>query len=180
MPRVLISAATGLAALAAVCLMPAGPAAASTGIERVPFPHQAAAGVIVVKTSERKLYLVLGDGSALRYPVAVGMRGRQWQGTARIDGKYVEPAWSPPAEVKRAKPSLPDVIPPGPNNPMGARALTLDRGEYAIHGTSPRCAPPSAPRPPSAASACSTSTSSISTTGCAWARRWWCCLRISL
>ncbi|MGL4443137.1 MAG: L,D-transpeptidase, partial [Alsobacter sp.] len=78
-----------------------------------------------------------GDGSALRYPVAVGMRGRQWQGTARIDGKYVEPAWSPPAEVKRAKPSLPDVIPPGPNNPMGARALTLDRGEYAIHGTSP-------------------------------------------
>jgi lipoprotein-anchoring transpeptidase ErfK/SrfK len=110
---------------------------ASATVERVPFPQSAEAGLIVVKTGERRLYLVLGDGSALRYPVAVGMRGRQWQGTARIDGKYVEPAWSPPAEVKRAKPSLPDVIPPGPNNPMGARALTLDRGEYAIHGTSP-------------------------------------------
>jgi len=129
MSRVLASLSFALA------LLVAGPAAAS--VERVPFPQAAEAGLIVVKTSERKLYLVLGDGSALRYPVAVGMRGRQWQGTARIDGKYVEPAWSPPAEVKRAKPSLPDVIPPGPNNPMGARALTLDRGEYAIHGTSP-------------------------------------------
>ncbi|MHB2168399.1 L,D-transpeptidase [Alsobacter sp. R-9] len=122
-----------LASLLAACLA----APASAAVDRVPFPHDVAPGVIVVKTAERKLYLVLGDGSALRYPVAVGMRGKQWQGTARVDGKYVEPAWSPPAEVKRAKPSLPDVIPPGPNNPMGARALTLDRGEYAIHGTSP-------------------------------------------
>ena len=30
---------------------------------------------------------------------------------------------------------MPDVIPPGPRNPMGARALTLAGGEYAIHGT---------------------------------------------
>jgi lipoprotein-anchoring transpeptidase ErfK/SrfK len=128
---------TRLVALLSFVLALGVAAPASASVERVPFPQQAEAGLIVVKTSERMLYLVLGDGSALRYPVAVGMRGRQWQGTARIDGKYVEPAWSPPAEVKRARPSLPDVIPPGPNNPMGARALTLDRGEYAIHGTSP-------------------------------------------
>ena len=108
----------------------------AAAVDRVPFTEPVQPGVIVIRTGERKLYLPLGDGSALRYPVAVGMRGKQWQGTARIDGKYVEPAWSPPAEVKRAKPSLPDVIPPGPNNPMGARALTLDRGESAIHGTS--------------------------------------------
>ena len=94
-------------------------------------------GTIVVKTNERRLYLILDDGHAVRYPVGVGKSGKQWAGTTRIDGKYRNPAWSPPAEVKRAKPSLPDVIPPGPNNPMGARALTLDRGEYAIHGTSP-------------------------------------------
>ncbi len=130
MPRLL----TSLSFVLMLCL---ATAPASATVERVPFPQAAEPGLIVVKTGERKLYLVLGDGSALRYPVAVGMRGRQWQGTARIDGKYVEPAWSPPAEVRRAKPSLPDVIPPGPNNPMGARALTLDRGEYAIHGTSP-------------------------------------------
>jgi lipoprotein-anchoring transpeptidase ErfK/SrfK len=130
MARLFPVAAAGALALAAFACP--GPAFAAR--ELVALPGQPA-GVIIVRTAERKLYLTLGDGRAIRYPVAVGMRGRQWQGSARIDGKHVEPAWSPPAEVKRAKPSLPDVIPPGPNNPMGLRALTLDRGEYAIHGT---------------------------------------------
>src|SRR5215213_2010480 len=94
------------------------------------------AGTIVVRTSERRLYYVMGDGRAIRYPVGVGKAGKQWSGTARIDGKYVAPAWSPPAVVKRDKPSLPDLIPGGsPRNPMGAAALTLSGGEYAIHGT---------------------------------------------
>jgi lipoprotein-anchoring transpeptidase ErfK/SrfK len=79
--------------------------------------------------------LTLGDGRAVSYPVAVGLPGKQWRGYARVDGKYVRPAWSPPAEVKRDKPWIPAVIQPGPHNPMGERALTLDRGEYAIHGT---------------------------------------------
>ncbi len=120
--------------LLAIACLAAAAAPAQAAYERVAF-SDGQAGQIVIRTSERKLYYVLGGGSALRYPIAVGMAGRQWRGTARIDGKYVEPAWSPPAEVKRAKPSLPDVIPPGPHNPMGARALTLDRDEYAIHGT---------------------------------------------
>src|SRR6188472_2263464 len=95
-----------------------------------------AAGTVVVRTHERRLYYVLGDGRAIRYPVGVGKAGKQWSGTTRIDGKYVRPAWSPPAVVKRDKPSLPDVIPGGsPRNPMGAAALTLAGGEYAIHGT---------------------------------------------
>ena len=95
-----------------------------------------APGTIVVKTSERKLYLVVDDGVALRYPVGVGRVGKQWTGKSRIDGKYVRPAWTPPAEVKRDKPSLPNVIAGGsPRNPMGAAALTLTGGEYAIHGT---------------------------------------------
>jgi lipoprotein-anchoring transpeptidase ErfK/SrfK len=94
-------------------------------------------GVVVIRTKERALYLSLGDGRALRYRVAVGKPGKQWFGPATIDGKYVQPAWSPPPEVKRDKPSLPDVIAGGaPNNPMGAAALTLNRGQYAIHGTS--------------------------------------------
>ena len=93
------------------------------------------AGTIVVKTGERRLYLVV-DGRAIRYPVGVGKAGKQWAGTSRIDGKYLRPAWSPPAEVKRDKPSLPDVIPGGsPRNPMGVAAMTLAGGEYAIHGT---------------------------------------------
>src|SRR3954469_18719741 len=94
------------------------------------------AGTVVVRTHERRLYYVIGDGRAVRYPVGVGMASKQWTGKTRIDGKYVKPAWSPPKEVKRDKPSLPDVIPGGsPRNPMGAAALTLAGGDYAIHGT---------------------------------------------
>jgi lipoprotein-anchoring transpeptidase ErfK/SrfK len=93
-------------------------------------------GTVVVKTSERALYYVLGNGKALRYSVGVGRAGKQWTGTAKIDGKYLKPAWSPPPEVKRDKPSLPYIIPGGSaNNPMGVAALTLSGGEYAIHGT---------------------------------------------
>jgi lipoprotein-anchoring transpeptidase ErfK/SrfK len=93
-------------------------------------------GTIVVHTNERRLYLILDDGHAVRYPVGVGKSGKQWAGTTKIDGKYLHPAWSPPAEVKRDKPTMPDVIPGGsPRNPMGVAAMTLAGGEYAIHGT---------------------------------------------
>jgi lipoprotein-anchoring transpeptidase ErfK/SrfK len=93
-------------------------------------------GTIVVHTNERRLYLILDSGRAVRYPVGVGKSGKQWAGTTRIDGKYRNPAWSPPAEVKRDKPSIPDVIAGGsPRNPMGVAAMTLAGGEYAIHGT---------------------------------------------
>ena len=55
-------------------------------------------GTIVVKTNERRLYLILDHGHAVRYPVGVGKAGKQWAGTTRIDGKYRNPAWSPPAK----------------------------------------------------------------------------------
>ena len=95
-----------------------------------------AAGTVVVRTHERRLYYVLGDGRAIRYPVGVGRAGKQWTGTSYITGRYIRPAWSPPADIKRANPRLPNVIEGGsPRNPMGAAALTLSGGEYAIHGT---------------------------------------------
>jgi len=93
-------------------------------------------GTIVVRTNQRRLYLILDSDHAMSYPVGVGKSGKQWSGTTRIAGKYRNPAWSPPAEVKRDKPSMPDVIPGGsPHNPMGVAAMTLAGGEYAIHGT---------------------------------------------
>jgi lipoprotein-anchoring transpeptidase ErfK/SrfK len=93
-------------------------------------------GTIVVKTSERKLYLVLENGQTVTYPVGVGKAGRTWTGTGYITGKFLKPAWSPPADVRREKPSLADVIPAGsPQNPMGAAAMTLSVDQYAIHGT---------------------------------------------
>lgn len=94
------------------------------------------AGTVVVKTGERRLYYTLGDGTALRYTVGVGRAGRTWTGTSYISGKHLKPAWAPPDEIRRDKPNLPKVIPGGAaSNPMGAAALTLGSGEYAIHGT---------------------------------------------
>jgi lipoprotein-anchoring transpeptidase ErfK/SrfK len=120
------------AATAAIFSLPIDGAAAR---EQVKF-HGESAGTIVVKTHERKLYLVLGDGRAIRYPVGVGRVGKQWSGTSHIAGKYRNPAWSPPDEIRRDKPSLPTVIPGGsPSNPMGVAAMTLATGQYAIHGT---------------------------------------------
>lgn len=105
-------------------------------------------GTIVIKTSERKLYYVLGNGQSRVYPVAVGRPGKTWSGVTTIEGKFLSPAWSPPAEIRRDKPNVPDLIPGGsPQNPMGAAALTLSGGgEYAIHGTN---APGSIGRPAS-------------------------------
>jgi|SRR5215212_5284996 lipoprotein-anchoring transpeptidase ErfK/SrfK len=104
--------------------------------ETVPFDESVAPGTVVIRTQERRLYYVQGDGTALRYRVAVGRPGKQWYGDAAIAGKYLRPAWSPPDEVRRDNPKLPDVIPGGArNNPMGAAALVLSWGEYAIHGT---------------------------------------------
>ncbi len=95
-----------------------------------------APGTIVVKTSERRLYFVIDNHRALRFPVGVGRAGMSWSGTARVEGKYVRPAWAPPEMIRRDNPRLPAVIPGGAaNNPMGEAALTLLGGAYAIHGT---------------------------------------------
>ncbi len=134
-----VSKSVGLIAVlaAAGSLLALSPAQARP--DMVSFPEAYQPGTIVIKTNQRKLYLVLGEGHAVRYPVGVGKAGKQWAGSARIDGKYRNPAWSPPAEVKRDKPSMPDVIPGGsPANPMGVAAMTLSGGgQYAIHGTAP-------------------------------------------
>ena len=125
-----VAAAAGLVAILAT----SQPAHARGDV--VAFNGGYSAGTVVVKTNERRLYFVIGDGRAIRYPVGVGKAGKQWAGTSRIDGKYVKPAWSPPSDVKRDNPRLPDVIPGGsPRNPMGVAAMTLSGGEYAIHGT---------------------------------------------
>jgi lipoprotein-anchoring transpeptidase ErfK/SrfK len=93
-------------------------------------------GTIVVKTNERRLYYILDETHAMRYPVGVGRFGKQWSGVTQIDGKYRNPAWSPPQEIRHDKPHIPDMIPGGsPRNPMGVAAMTLSGGEYAIHGT---------------------------------------------
>jgi lipoprotein-anchoring transpeptidase ErfK/SrfK len=128
-------AALSAAALSVLALPLAITPAAARG-ETTSFKADLRPGTIVVRTSERRLYLVLGQGRARVYPVGVGRAGMQWAGHAFIESKRVRPAWGPPPEIKRENPRLPDVIPGGaPNNPMGVAALVLNGGKYAIHGT---------------------------------------------
>ncbi|ABE37713.1 L,D-transpeptidase [Rhodopseudomonas pseudopalustris] len=126
--------AGAVAALASAFVLTAPDAQARPDL--VSFRGDYSPGTIVVKTNERRLYLVVEPGQAVRYPVGVGKAGKRWEGVTKIDGKYRNPAWSPPADVKRDNPAIPDVIPGGtPENPMGVAAMTLAGGEYAIHGT---------------------------------------------
>ena len=94
-------------------------------------------GSIVIKTSQRRLYLGLGNGKAVRYSVGVGRSNKQWTGEKRIRSKRIKPAWSPTPQILRDKPNMARVIAGGsPKNPMGAAALVLSgNGQYAIHGT---------------------------------------------
>ncbi len=92
-------------------------------------------GTIVVHTSERFLYVVQGNGRALRYGIGVGRDGFQWQGLLKITRKQEWPDWTPPPEMIERQPYLPRFMAGGPGNPMGARALYLGNTIYRIHGT---------------------------------------------
>ena len=93
-------------------------------------------GTIVIRTGERKLYFVTAPGEAIRYTVAVGKAGKQWRGVKYVEELAVEPWWIAPPEIRRARGDSDRPVPPGPRNPMGARAIGLGPGgDYAIHGT---------------------------------------------
>lgn len=96
-------------------------------------------GTVIVNTIERRLYLVLPNNEARRYAVGVGKPGFEWAGTHRVSRKAEWPSWTPPKEMIRREAAkgrtLPDFMPGGPGNPMGARALYLGSSIYRIHGT---------------------------------------------
>lgn len=101
----------------------------------VPYRTELAVGTIVVNTGEKFLYLVLGKGKALRYGIGTAKDGFEWSGTHKITRKAEWPGWTPPAEMKKRRPDLPDYMAGGPNNPLGARALYIGSTLYRIHGT---------------------------------------------
>jgi lipoprotein-anchoring transpeptidase ErfK/SrfK len=101
--------------------------------ERIP-------GSIIVDNDARFLYFVEDAQTVLRYEISPGMESHQWRGEAVVARKAEWPQWTPGNEARRMAPGLPAVVPGGPNNPLGARALYLhdDRGrdtEFRIHGT---------------------------------------------
>jgi lipoprotein-anchoring transpeptidase ErfK/SrfK len=103
--------------------------------ETVSYASKYAPGTIVVKTGERRLYLVKDGGKAVAYPISVGEEGRAWAGVTTVSAKREWPDWSPPEEMRKRKPELPAYMAGGADNPMGARALYLGASLYRIHGT---------------------------------------------
>jgi lipoprotein-anchoring transpeptidase ErfK/SrfK len=103
--------------------------------QMVDWTGQQEPGSIVVSTQERRLYLVLGDGKAMRYGVGVGRPGFEWSGAKTITNKREWPDWTPPPEMLRRRPDLPRHMAGGPENPLGARAMYLGSSLYRIHGS---------------------------------------------
>ena len=101
----------------------------------VNFTGNYAPGTIIINTAERRLYLVLANGQALRYGIGVGRDGFRWSGTHRITAKKEWPSWTPPAQMLRPRPDLPRHMSGGIDNPLGARAMYLGSTLYRIHGS---------------------------------------------
>jgi lipoprotein-anchoring transpeptidase ErfK/SrfK len=94
-----------------------------------------APGTIIVNTTERRLYLVLGNGQALRYGIGVGRIGFTWAGVTRVVAKKEWPDWTPPPQMLRRRPDLPRHMQGGIENPLGARAMYLGSTLFRIHGS---------------------------------------------
>ncbi|MGB8136163.1 MAG: L,D-transpeptidase [Pseudolabrys sp.] len=103
--------------------------------QEVAYDGREAPGTVVIDTRNHFLYLVEGEGRAIRYGIGVGRPGFTWSGTHAISAKKEWPDWTPPDEMLRRQPYLPHFVPGGPNNPLGARALYLGSTLYRIHGS---------------------------------------------
>jgi len=121
-----------------------GPIADFLGLFREPaiprqiviWTHGYEPGTVVVSTKERRLYYVLGEGTAIEYGVGVGREGFTWSGTKKVSMKKEWPDWRPPPQMIKRRPDLPRYMPGGVDNPLGARALYLGSSNYRIHGSS--------------------------------------------
>jgi lipoprotein-anchoring transpeptidase ErfK/SrfK len=114
----------------------------------VPYESTEVPGTIIIDPAQHFLFVVNGDGRAIRYGVGVGREGFLWSGNAEIKAKREWPGWHPPKEMIARDPSIMRVMtdlnggpgmPGGPGNPLGARAMYLFQGDrdtlYRIHGT---------------------------------------------
>jgi lipoprotein-anchoring transpeptidase ErfK/SrfK len=101
----------------------------------VDYPTSEPAGTVIIDTPHTYLYLVRGDGKALRYGIGVGREGFTWSGSQRIVHMSLWPDWHPPKEMIERQPYLPRFMAGGAGNPLGARALYLGNTLYRIHGT---------------------------------------------
>ncbi|WP_411035013.1 L,D-transpeptidase [Shinella sp. BYT-45] len=112
--------------------------------QQVAYQTAEPAGTIVVDTQNRFLYLVQGEGMAMRYGIGVGKSGLEFEGTARIGRKAEWPRWTPTQNMIEREPERnlkwAGGMEPGLTNPLGPRALYLYKDGkdtlFRIHGTS--------------------------------------------
>jgi lipoprotein-anchoring transpeptidase ErfK/SrfK len=103
--------------------------------QAVGYDGKEAPGTVIIDTPQRFLYLVQGDGKALRYGIGVGRPGFTWAGVKTVSMKREWPDWRPPKEMLQRRPDLPHYMAGGPENPLGARAMYLGSTLYRIHGS---------------------------------------------
>jgi lipoprotein-anchoring transpeptidase ErfK/SrfK len=138
-----------LAGIAGLCALASGAAPAEAA--KVPRSHGPATrrlvsvatgerpGTILISNAARTLDVVRSATAVERYTIGIGRDGFTWTGTVTIGQKAEWPSWRPPAEMRQRQSGLPELVPPGPLNPLGARALYLYKGGkdtlFRIHGT---------------------------------------------
>jgi len=101
----------------------------------IDYPSKEPAGTIIIDTPHTYLYLVLGNGKAMRYGIGVGREGFTWSGAEKVTKMAEWPDWHPPEGMIERQPYLPRFMAGGEGNPLGARALYLGQTLYRIHGT---------------------------------------------
>jgi L,D-transpeptidase ErfK/SrfK len=92
---------------------------------------------IVINLADMRLYYFPDSSSPPRsYPIGIGRDGLTTPlGTTEILRKKKDPTWHPTARMRAEDPTLAEVVPPGPDNPLGSRAMYLGWPTYLIHGT---------------------------------------------
>jgi len=96
-------------------------------------PHQ---GIVIDLAAQRLYYFPPGKSTVETYPIGIGVIGATTPlGTSRVTAKVANPVWYPPPSIRAERPELPQSVPPGPDNPLGAYALRLGWPAYLIHGT---------------------------------------------
>ncbi|MFC6639815.1 L,D-transpeptidase family protein [Sulfitobacter sp. JBTF-M27] len=105
----------------------------------VPYSGHEKPGTIIISNSSRTLLRIQSSTRAEKYRVSIGRDGFEWTGTVYVGRKVEWPDWRPPEAMRKRDSSLPNYVPPGPYNPLGARAIYLySNGHdtlYRIHGT---------------------------------------------
>ena len=100
-----------------------------------PFVSKYKPGTIVVRIRERRLYHLTGPGQAVSYAIGTARPGIQFYGRTVVTQKREQPIWVPTLNQRRLYRGLPSRVVPGPDNPLGSRAINLAGGNLRIHGT---------------------------------------------